>query len=562
MQDYSRKVGTACLVLIVMLIVMGYIPALSIGWIDMRRIDILSQIRSAEGDVALSDDDLLFPNYDVPTPEAVALELDEEEYEIDMQQVSATVAEAYELVAMHTPESDQAAKESPARQTAAPAVADVVKAEAVAEEMAEEEALKTIDTTRLLPHAKLTLIEDFDTTGNNPLHRFYAKLNHANSTVRIAFLGDSFVEGDILTCDLREAMQSRYGGCGAGFAPVDSPLTRYRRSVNTTSSGWTTFNIMQKRTTPEDLASNYFVSGWVSRPENGASTVWEGSEARKFVDEWGGVHLIFISRDAATIETTINGRADKTYRVEAKEIVQQIEVKRGGMSSFGFKVTSGGERFIGYGAIFDGGEEGGVVVDNYSVRSNNGQAMLWTNPAINVQVDRLVEGYDLVILQYGLNIMQKGVNNYTRYGEQIEKMIAYVRQCFPQAAVLVMGVSDRSMKENGTYVAMSEASGLTRYQRDAARKSGAAFWSTYDAMAAQGGMENFVKQGWAGKDYTHINLGGGRQVAMALTDALIYDHYKSCPPVVRKEYENVIPQGATTLIGKDVEVPAINPSVE
>ena len=54
--------------------------------------------------------------------------------------------------------------------------------------------------------------------------------------------------------------------------------------------------------------------------------------------------------------------------------------------------------------------------------------------------------YDLVILQYGLNIMQNGVYNYTNYAAQIEKMVTFVRECFPGAAVLVMGVSDRSVR--------------------------------------------------------------------------------------------------------------------
>ena len=33
-------------------------------------------------------------------------------------------------------------------------------------------------------------------------------------------------------------------------------------------------------------------------------------------------------------------------------------------------------------------------------------------------------------------------------------------------------------------------------------------------------MEQFVTNGWAGKDYTHINFAGGRQVALALANAL------------------------------------------
>ena len=35
-----------------------------------------------------------------------------------------------------------------------------------------------------------------------------------------------------------------------------------------------------------------------------------------------------------------------------------------------------------------------------------------------------------------------------------------------------------------------------------------------------GGMEQFVANGWAGKDFTHINYAGGRRVAWSLFDAL------------------------------------------
>ena len=47
-------------------------------------------------------------------------------------------------------------------------------------------------------------------------------------------------------------------------------------------------------------------------------------------------------------------------------------------------------------------------------------------------------------------------------------------------------------------------------RRPPAQNSGAAFWSAYDAMQSLGGMAQFVANGWAGKDYTHINFAGGR----------------------------------------------------
>ena len=145
--------------------------------------------------------------------------------------------------------------------------------------------------------------------------------------------------------------------------------------------------------------------------------------------------------------------------------------------------------------------------------------MFWTSPTVNAQINAML-GYDLVILQYGLNILNRA-SAFAKYGEQIEKMIAYIRQCFPTAAVLVMSVSDRSVKSDSGFDPMDSAFPTwLRLQRRAAQNSRAAFWTAYDAMQSLGGMAQFVANGWAGKDYTHINFAGGRRVAWALYDAI------------------------------------------
>ena len=57
-------------------------------------------------------------------------------------------------------------------------------------------------------------IEDFDTASVTALSRFGRRL-FQGEPVRIAFLGDSFIEGDILTSDLRRMLQNDAGGPGA-----------------------------------------------------------------------------------------------------------------------------------------------------------------------------------------------------------------------------------------------------------------------------------------------------------------------------------------------------------
>lgn len=70
-----------------------------------------------------------------------------------------------------------------------------------------------VDTCR----SGMTCIEDYsDSTlrGMTPFYRALDELAAKPRPVRIAYFGDSFIEADILTADLRAMLQERYGGCG------------------------------------------------------------------------------------------------------------------------------------------------------------------------------------------------------------------------------------------------------------------------------------------------------------------------------------------------------------
>lgn len=373
---------------------------------------------------------------------------------------------------------------------------------------------RTARLDSLLKSPKLIPVEEF---GDGAMEAFYDTLLHARRPVRIAFLGDSFVEGDILTADLREQLQLSYGGGGAGFAPMASPLTAYRRTVKTQSKGWTAYNIMQHKNTPEALRNSFYVSGWLCAAGAGAATTWSSTDFREQLRTCSEAHIFFVSPSESRVEVTLNDTLRQSFTIAASPAVRELSVGVPQLQSCSFRVIEGGSGFIGYGAVFDAGS--GVSVDNYSIRSNNGRALFWTNPSVDAQFHARLH-YDLVILQYGLNIMQQGVRRYDRYGEQLDQMIAFVRECFPGAAVLLLGVSDRSVKGENGFEPMDAVPWMTECQRAAARRAGAAFWPTNEAMESWGGMAAFVANGWAGKDYTHINYNGGRRIAWSLADAM------------------------------------------
>jgi len=504
-QDYTRRTWQAAAALIGVLAAVAFIPPQTIGGIPLRRANILSAVLSFDDKSAAADalpvlDDQFAGDFD-RFADLLAIGEDAVQGVPDAAGAPAAAADTLHAAPQLTFEWELCSDDLPPAPPAG-------------------------DTARLA--RTLTPIEVFDTLADGPLQRFCARLADTarRTPVRIAVLGDSFIEGDILTADLREQLQLRYGGRGCGFAPMASPLTGYRRTVGTRATGWNSYNIMQRRSTPEALRGDYSVSGWLCRPADGAAVRWTGSGFRRRLDRCGTARLLFISREPSRLCVTLNDSLHRTFDVPAAEAVRQIVV-RGAVGSLALRVEEGGAGFTGYGVQFE--DAAGVTVDNYSIRSNNGQALFGTNPSVNAQIDAFAP-YDLVVLQYGLNILQEGVTDYSGYAARVEKMIAFVRSCFPHAAVLVLSTSDRSVKSETGFAPICSAPAMVGWQRRAARAAGAAFWSVYDAMRAEGGMERFVANGWAGKDYTHINYAGGRRVAYALVDAL-----DACVVAIRRE---------------------------
>ena len=488
---------------LLLLAVISFIPPITVGGVKLRRASILSDVIDHSASQEHQSTELV----ELP-------EIDVKEFEVDLIEVAQKVAET---TASASPLGEATSASWEGIFDEQPSGGDATDGN---EQMPALEDIPLADYSDILPADELiTPIEEFfEGSGNSPMSQFYEKLLAGKSSVRVAFMGDSFVEGDILTADLRELMQDSFHGLGVGYAPVASPFTGFRQTIKTQSKGWTPYNIMQLKNVPSPYSDDFFVSGWVAQASEGASTRWEMTERRRHLQECRRARLLFISREESVVSIKLNDGEERTFSFDADNVVRQIVIEEPSIRSLEMKVVKGAAGFTGIGAEFD--DTQGISIDNFSIRSNNGQAMFRSSPSVNAQINNM-RPYDLVILQYGLNIMQAERTNYSLYAEQVEKMISYVRSCFPGAAVLVMGVSDRSQKSESGIEPMRSAVNLTEWQRTAAEKCGAAFWNTYEAMQRKGGMTEFVNKNWAGKDYTHINYAGGREIGRELYYAFL-----------------------------------------
>ena len=86
---------------------------------------------------------------------------------------------------------------------------------------------------------------------------------------------------------------------------------------------------------------------------------------------------------------------------------------------------------------------GGVSVDNFSLRGNSGTVLQRLNAEECAELNS-VRPYDLIILEYGLNVASDSTRTYGWYSVEMQHAVSRLRQNFPDADFLILGVSDRA----------------------------------------------------------------------------------------------------------------------
>ncbi|MDR1380667.1 MAG: hypothetical protein LBJ47_04215 [Tannerella sp.] len=470
----------------------------SIFGLEIKKVDLLSDIRKpSQGD----------------TDNIPALPADDEDGMFGEPEMGALAdLSAGPVIPPPLPEDNPSAQ-PPRRPAVTPPVPTGNDANGVTSDAKPETpANVSVGDSNKVDYLSNTLIEDFS-TGHTGLRRFFAALDNINRLerpVRIAFLGDSFIEGDILVADFRAKMQEQFGGRGVGFLPITSNVAQYRPTIRQSADGWKTYSIIKNKN------RKYVLSGLSFEPESDKASIrFQTVDMYPGLDEVSSVKFIYSSNKNTGLLLDSGGDTSY-YELPPAESVTQYEIRG--------KFTQGTMRFrniAGLNAIGVAFEDNrGVVVDNFSLRGNSGIIMSELDGESCRDLQR-IRPYDLIIMQYGLNVASDSVNEYGWYRNRMVSVIEHVQYCFPGADILILGVSDRSHKRGGEYCTMPAVLSLLRAQRQTARKTEVTFWSIFAAMGGRNSMIKYVNSNWASKDYTHLSFRGGREIAQSLFDAII-----------------------------------------
>ncbi|MGB2128214.1 MAG: GDSL-type esterase/lipase family protein [Flavicella sp.] len=355
-------------------------------------------------------------------------------------------------------------------------------------------------------------------------HNFFQALYTLHTTkkgnCRIAYYGDSMIEGDLMTMTLRRALQDKFGGKGIGFLPLASDASRFRSNIkHTFSDNWIKKTLLQKLDSTEQVG----IAGeiYYSDSTGIASELNYETQKYKHLKTFPETKLFY------GMNTKVDSTAILTCNQINYPLYSQSEIntlllldKDTTQLNLLFKNTNN-IPFFGISSA----SKNGVHLDNFAIRGNSGATLNKISSKMLQYFNKEMQ-YDLIVLQFGINVAS-GYGNFNWYENRIKKIIRHFKNNIPNASVLVISAPDISWKdETGVLKTNPSIPAIVKAQETAANAMDAAFFNLYEAMGGENSMVQWVDSlGYANKDYTHFNYKGAKFAAEKI-HAYLMQHFK------------------------------------
>lgn len=390
-----------------------------------------------------------------------------------------------------------------------------------------------------------------------PLKSFVTKLKNPNESLRIAYFGDSIIEGDLITGKLREQLQASHGGKGVGLVPITSIVSGFRQTIkHSFSKNWEALSFMSSQKSEVSLGftgftfipRNYYTaektiepmkldslavldSSLVAPPEKKKQSAryyvttapwveYAASGVPGGASDFTNIRLFYShASDSSYVYVSYDGAAKQKRLLNSGEGVEVLDLS---VSTPAKKLRlefSAHDPIYVYGVSFD--QPKGAYVDNFPIRGYSGMYFQRIHADVLKSFQRYL-GYDLIILQYGENVSNPKIRDYSNYKRGMTNTIKHIQSAIPGVPILLISAHDRSLNVNGTYTTSPDIPYLVVAQSSIAKDTGCGFWNLFAAMGGLNSMPGYVnhKPSWAGKDYTHFTRSGGEHIAGMLLSYL------------------------------------------
>jgi lysophospholipase L1-like esterase len=377
-------------------------------------------------------------------------------------------------------------------------------------------AIKQSGDTIIIHKADSAVIADtaspLAVKAKNILAPFIDSLSESKQQVRIMYYGDSQIEGDRITSYLRHALREGRNGTGPGlFLPV-MPVMYTKSLWLKSSASWKRYNylsykageISHNRLGPFMAICRFLPPGEISSSPEKA---WVRIRPSKFADSSSAKYdqlRIFYSNPAGKVSIKVTADNANVLTDSLKKSPGLIVLEFEGMVSpdiYGISIES----------------KDGIIVDNIPQRGSAGLEFTMTDKQnLRETYDKLHP--DLIILQFGLNIVKNVRNDYSYYKCGLSRLIERLKEVAPGAAVMVIGVTDMASGEGDSLESYRNIPSIILSQKEAADQAGAIFWDSYSAMGGQSSIISWSKKKppLAQTDYVHFTYQGADTISKML----------------------------------------------
>lgn len=331
------------------------------------------------------------------------------------------------------------------------------------------------------------------------LAAFYASLAESSErVVRVLHYGDSQIEEDRMTQQLREALQARYGGSGVGLMPLAQTIP--------------------SRTVKQQLHMN----GRMIQPAQGPRRyIVYGPKRDQRSDGLYGV----MGQVAVMNDSLVSGSEEVTaVCTPLIPTAQYTRWKVFADSSIHYTFSGDTVFLSGRGAVYGLSQESekGLIVDNIPMRGCLGIVFTKIDSAQLTTFYRQ-ENVKLIIMQFGGNAIPSNRNPGTIQAivKGLRDQVQYLKTCAPEANILFIGPSDMLTQENGEWITYPMVPYMDRLLQKMAADEQIAYFSLYRWMGGSGSMARWQETGLAGSDGVHFTRSGARKAGKAVAEWLI-----------------------------------------
>lgn len=397
-----------------------------------------------------------------------------------------------------------------------------------------------IDTIRANSKALKSKIQaiEYPAGDHAILFPLFAKLdNSKKKRVRIMHYGDSQIEGDRITGYLRNQFQKQFGGSGPGLMPALKGSAESASIIHKSSSNWIKHAVYFRRDTILPHRKFGVLGSFARFTSYQADSLDQTQDITKAWIEFNRSGMSYSSVRKFTECRVFYGHSNHPFIVkgfvddslawfEELDTVQNTQI-------FKWLFTSPPKKFR---IEFEGSKSpdiyaialdapNGVSVDNLPFRGSSGTEFTRLDYSQMAEMNQHMNS-GLIMLEFGVNIVPHQIKNYNYYERALTRQIKYLKHIFPNTPILIIGLSDMSMKKGNYYVSYPNISKIKQAQKNAAKNTNCAFWDMQQAMGGENSMPSwvFAQPTLASKDFIHFTRRGGHIIAQIFYNALMQEY--------------------------------------